>query len=154
MPVEDSPSLAAIPPCPPAAVAVWSGWVGIGQLCGFGVVHPLPGIRDAAHLDTAITLPIGVEAVRVVRSVGVAGLHHASDHPEVAKWSAISSLTLGMLGQVAYYLLSTARAVRGTVARRGPCVVPVHDRARLRRDAFALETNPSAVPAKPEAGAP
>jgi hypothetical protein len=28
----------------PAAVAVWSGWVGIGELTGFGQVHPLPGI--------------------------------------------------------------------------------------------------------------
>ncbi len=46
----------------PAAVAVWSGWVGLGTLCGFGVIRPLPGIWDAAHLNTAITLPIGVEA--------------------------------------------------------------------------------------------
>jgi hypothetical protein len=46
----------------PAAVAVWSGWVGIGQLTGFGQVHPLPGIWDSLHLNTAVTLPIGVEA--------------------------------------------------------------------------------------------
>jgi hypothetical protein len=46
----------------PAAVAVWTGWVGLGEMCGFGVIHPLPGIADAIHLNTAITLPIGVEA--------------------------------------------------------------------------------------------
>ena len=46
----------------PAAVAVWSGWVGLGGMCGFGVVHPLPGILPGFQLDTAITLPIGVEA--------------------------------------------------------------------------------------------
>ena len=46
----------------PAAVAVWSGWVGLGGLCGFGVIHPLPGIWDALRLNTAITLPVGVEA--------------------------------------------------------------------------------------------
>ena len=46
----------------PAAVAVWSGWVGLGTLCGFGVIHPLPGIWDGLRLNTAITLPIGVEA--------------------------------------------------------------------------------------------
>ena len=34
----------------PAAVAVWSGWVGIGQMTGFGQVHPLPGIWDSLHL--------------------------------------------------------------------------------------------------------
>ena len=46
----------------PAAVAVWSGWVGLGGLCGFGIVHPLPGIADGFRLNTAITLPVGVEA--------------------------------------------------------------------------------------------
>ncbi len=46
----------------PAAVAVWSGWVGIGELTGFGQVHPLPGIWNSLHIDTAVTLPIGVEA--------------------------------------------------------------------------------------------
>ncbi len=46
----------------PAAVAVWSGWVGLGGLCGFGVVHPLPGIVDSFTINTAVTLPVGVEA--------------------------------------------------------------------------------------------
>ena len=46
----------------PAAVAVWSGWVGLGTLCGFGIVHPLPGIAPGFELNTAITLPVGVEA--------------------------------------------------------------------------------------------
>jgi hypothetical protein len=41
---------------------VWSGWVGIAQKTGFGLVRPLPGIWPSLHLDTAITLPIGVEA--------------------------------------------------------------------------------------------
>src|ERR1017187_7299043 len=46
----------------PATVAVWSGWVGIGQMTGFGQVYPLPGIFNSLHLDTAVTLPVGVEA--------------------------------------------------------------------------------------------
>ena len=46
----------------PAAVAVWSGWVGIGQMTGFGEIQPLPGIWNSLHLDTAVTLPVGVEA--------------------------------------------------------------------------------------------
>ena len=45
----------------PAAVAVWSGWVGLGALCGFGPVHLLPGISRLT-INTAITLPVGVEA--------------------------------------------------------------------------------------------
>jgi len=46
----------------PAAAEVWSGWVGIAQKTGFGLVSPLPGIWPSLHLDTAITLPVGVEA--------------------------------------------------------------------------------------------
>ena len=44
----------------PAAAEVWSGWVGIAQKTGFGLVSPLPGIWPSLHLDTAITLPVGV----------------------------------------------------------------------------------------------
>jgi hypothetical protein len=36
--------------------------VGIAQKTGFGLVSPLPGIWSSLHLDTAITLPVGVEA--------------------------------------------------------------------------------------------
>ena len=46
----------------PAAVSIWSGLVGLGGMCGFGLVHPLPGIADGFELNTAITLPVGVEA--------------------------------------------------------------------------------------------
>ncbi len=46
----------------PAAAGVWSGWVGIAQKTGFGLVSPLPGILPSLHLDTSITLPVGVEA--------------------------------------------------------------------------------------------
>jgi len=46
----------------PAAAEVWSGWVGIAQKTGFGLVSPLPGVWPSLHLDTAITLPVGVEA--------------------------------------------------------------------------------------------
>ncbi len=44
----------------PAAAEVWSGWVGIAKMTGFGLVSPLPGIWPSLHLDTAITLPVGV----------------------------------------------------------------------------------------------
>src|SRR6202042_2560532 len=46
----------------PAAAEVWSGWVGIAQKTRFGLVSPLPGIWPSLHLDTAIALPVGVEA--------------------------------------------------------------------------------------------
>lgn len=58
----------ALAPAPhrcPAAVATWSGWVELGRMTGFGEVAPLPGIRDELVINTAITLPIGVEAYAV-----------------------------------------------------------------------------------------
>jgi hypothetical protein len=91
----------------PAFVAIWSGWVGLGGLTGFGVVHPLPGIADTLSLNTAITLPIGLEtyaayALRVWLSPGV-----PKRARPFAKWSAIGSLMLGAAGQVAYHLMTS-----------------------------------------------
>ncbi len=91
----------------PAFVAIWSGWVGLGELAGFGIVHPLPGIWDSAQINTAITLPIGVEtyaayALHVWLSSGAASRQARG----FAKWSAIGSLLLGMAGQGAYHLMT------------------------------------------------
>ena len=96
----------------PAAVAIWSGWVGLGGLCGFGLVQPLPGIV-AWHLDTAITLPVGVEAYGAY-ALGVwlrPNLIPARAR-EFAKRSAIGSLALGMSGQVIFHLLAAGHAHR------------------------------------------
>ena len=96
----------------PAAVAVWSGWVGLGGMCGFGVIGPLPGIWDGLRLDTAITLPVGVEAYGAY----ALGAWLTPGTPEraraFARWSAIGALALGMLGQVVYHLLAAAGAAR------------------------------------------
>lgn len=96
----------------PAFVAVWSGWVGLGELTGFGVVHPLPGIADRFSINSAITLPVGVEtyAAYALRAWLSGGL--PSRARRFAKWSAIGSLALGALGQVAYHLLSAAGVTR------------------------------------------
>ena len=92
----------------PAFVAIWSGWVGLGGLTGFGVVHPLPGIADGVSLNTAITLPIGVETYGAYALyVWLSG--RVPDRARTfAKWSAIGSLVVGALGQVAYHLLVAA----------------------------------------------
>jgi hypothetical protein len=96
----------------PAAVAIWSGWVGLGGMCGFGLVQPLPGIV-AWHLDTAITLPVGVEAYGAY-ALGV--WMRPSAIPDAARRfarrSAIGALVLGMTGQVIYHLLAAAHAHR------------------------------------------
>ncbi|MGH3341377.1 MAG: hypothetical protein ACRDPK_00540 [Carbonactinosporaceae bacterium] len=89
----------------PAFVAIWSGWVGLGGLTGFGIIHPLPGIWDSLKLNTAITLPIGVEtyAAYALR-VWVSGQVPPRAR-RFAKYSAIGSLVLGALGQIAYHLM-------------------------------------------------
>ena len=94
----------------PAFVAVWGGWVDMGRLTGYGVVHPFPGIPglDRVAMNMAITLPVSVEvyaayALYVWLSTWVPAKARA-----FAKWSAIGSLVLGALGQVAYHLMVAA----------------------------------------------
>lgn len=89
-----------------AAVAVWSGWVGLGTKCGFGLIQPLPGIVDDFTLNTAITLPISVEAyaayaLRVWLSIS----HHSARTITFAKWSTVISLGIGVGAQAGYHLL-------------------------------------------------
>jgi hypothetical protein len=94
----------------PAAAEVWSGWVGIAQKTGFGLVSPLPGIWSSLHLDTTITLPIGVEAYAAyaLRAWLATEPWISPRTRRFAKWSAICSFLLGMAGQVAYHLLVQA----------------------------------------------
>ena len=100
----------------PAAVAVWSGWVGLGSMCGFGLVQPLPGMVSW-HLDTAITLPVGIEAygsyalgawIRLSGGTGPMAMRATA----FARRSSVGALALGMCGQVIYHLLAAAHAAR------------------------------------------
>ncbi|MEU8047009.1 ABC transporter permease [Micromonospora echinofusca] len=92
----------------PAFVAIWSGWVGLGGLTGFGVVHPLPGIADGFSINTAITLPIGVETYGAYALYVWLSGRVPDAARRFAKWSALGSLAVGALGQVAYHLLVAA----------------------------------------------
>jgi hypothetical protein len=105
----------------PAAVAIWSGWVGLGGMCGFGVVNLLPGIGGGFHLNTAITLPVGVEAYAAY-ALG-AWMSPGTPGParRFAQWSAFGALAYGMLGQVVYHLLAAA----GVTQAPWPVVVVV-----------------------------
>ena len=92
----------------PAAVAIWSGWVGLGSMCGFGIVRPLPGILDSARIDTAITLPVGVESYGAYALwVWLSG-RGSDETRQFARNSAFGALALGCLGQVAFHLLAAA----------------------------------------------
>lgn len=97
----------------PAFVAIWSGWVGLGGMTGFGVVHPLPGIADGLSINSAITLPIGMEAYAAYAlRVWLSG-RHPDRARRFARWSAIGALLLGAAGQIGYHQM---QAIGMTVA--------------------------------------
>jgi hypothetical protein len=83
-------------------------------MTGFGEIHPLPGIWDSLHLDTAVTLPVGVEAYAAFAlRVWLTRSQEISDRTRrFARRSAIAALVLGMAGQVAYHLLDQADVAR------------------------------------------
>lgn len=91
----------------PAAVAVWSGWVGLGAMCGFGVVDLLPGIADL-RINTAITLPVGIESYGAYALASWISGRGSARTRTFAFRSAIGALALGCLGQVAFHLLAAA----------------------------------------------
>lgn len=71
---------------------------------------PLPGIWDSLRLNTAITLPVGVEAYG---AYALAAWLHPGVIARVKRFarnSAIGSLTLGMGGQVIYHLLAASHS--------------------------------------------
>lgn len=93
----------------PAFVAIWGGWVGLGQLAGFGVIQLLPGIWDELTINTAVTLPIGLETYAAYAlHVALSGRAPTRTAQKFAQWSAVGALTLGAGGQVAYHLMTAA----------------------------------------------
>lgn len=92
----------------PAFVAIWSGWVELGALAGFGVVHPLPGIADGFTINTAITLPIGMEAYAAYALWVWLSDRAPTRARRFARWSALLALVVGAAGQVAYHLMAAA----------------------------------------------
>ena len=95
----------------PAMVAIWGGWVGLGGLTGFGDINLLPGIvadGNWSTIDSAITLPVGVEAYAAFALRAWLSGRVPARAKTFARWSAIGSLAVGALGQVAYHLLVAA----------------------------------------------
>lgn len=105
----------------PAFVATWSGWVGVGELTGFGPVNLLPGFGDGLTVNSAITLPLGVEAyVALAMGAWLSGVPMATGARKFAMVSSLISLSLGMGAQVAYHLI-----VAGGAAHAAPWGVTV-----------------------------
>jgi hypothetical protein len=92
-----------------AAVAVWSGWVTLGRLTGFGVVYPLPGIFDQVKIDTSVLLPMGIEfyAGYALR-VWLTSAPTSDETRRFARRSSIAGLIVGAGAQVAAHLMTAA----------------------------------------------
>ncbi len=90
-----------------AFVAIWSGWVGLGEMTGFGLIKPFPGISEW-ELNTAIALPIGVEAYAAYALRAWLTGRGSLKTRLFARNSAFGTLILGGFGQVAYHLLAAA----------------------------------------------
>lgn len=116
--VTDAPPPASVTPLPtrvsrwpllllaaPAFVAIWAGWVDLGRLTGFGQVHPLPGIADRFSINTAITLPVGLETYAAYALYVWLSRVGSGRARRFARFSAIGSLLLGFAGQAAYHLM-------------------------------------------------
>ncbi|WP_330272285.1 ABC transporter permease [Lentzea sp. NBC_00516] len=92
-----------------AFVSIWGGWVELGKLTGFGEITPLPGIADGWTINSAITLPLGMEAYAALAlQVWLSGRTRSDKARSFAKWSALGALVLGAGGQVAYHLMKAA----------------------------------------------
>ena len=89
-----------------AFIAIWGGWVGLGKLTGFGDVNLLPGIVPDGKwstLDTAITLPMGMEAYSAYAFYVLLHRNVPRRARIFAAWSAGLAVALGMGAQVAYH---------------------------------------------------
>ncbi|WP_226361565.1 ABC transporter permease [Pseudonocardia sp. ICBG1142] len=93
-----------------AFVSIWGGWVGLGELTGFGPIRLLPGIADQVVVNSAITLPIAVEAYAAFAlRAWLAPAGAVSDAARrFARWSTVAALALGAAGQIAYHLMVAA----------------------------------------------
>jgi hypothetical protein len=105
-----------------AFVSIWGGWVGLGELAGFGPVRLLPGIADSFVINSAITLPLGVEAYAAFAMwtwLAPPDALVSRQARRFACWSSIAALGLGVFGQATYHLLVTSGAEHAP----GPVVV-------------------------------
>jgi cytochrome bd-type quinol oxidase subunit 2 len=89
-----------------AAVAIWGGWVHLGELTGFGPINLLPGVGGGFTLNTAVVLPLSVElysayALRVL----LASDQLSERSRRFARRSFLASLAVGGGAQIASHIM-------------------------------------------------
>ncbi|UJW35163.1 hypothetical protein L3Q67_16090 [Saccharothrix sp. AJ9571] len=92
-----------------AAVAIWGGWVRLGELTGFGPINLLPGAGGGFTMDTAVVLPLSVEfysayALRVL----LASDRLTERSRRFARRSFLASLAVGGGAQIASHIMAAA----------------------------------------------
>ncbi|EHR48728.1 hypothetical protein SacmaDRAFT_0424 [Saccharomonospora marina XMU15] len=92
-----------------AAVAIWGGWVRLGELTGFGPINLLPGIGSGLTVNTAVVLPLSVEfysayALRVL----LASDRLTARTRTFARRTFTASLVVGGGAQVASHVMDAA----------------------------------------------
>lgn len=99
-----------------AFVSVWAGWVGLGEMTGFGEIQLLPGIWDDLKVNTAVTLPLGMEAYGVLAMSAWLSTEIPARAKTFALVSSLVSLTIGAGGQVLFHVLSPADTLKAPLA--------------------------------------
>ncbi|GAA4553081.1 hypothetical protein [Amycolatopsis samaneae] len=92
-----------------AAVAIWGGWVRLGELTGFGPINLLPGVGGGFTVNTAVVLPLSVEfysayALRVL----LASDRLSGPTRRFARRSFLASLVVGGGAQIASHIMVAA----------------------------------------------
>jgi len=92
-----------------AAVAIWGGWVRLGELTGFGPINLLPGVGGGFTVNTAVVLPLSVEfysayALRVL----LASDRLSEPTRRFARRSFLASLVVGGGAQIASHIMVAA----------------------------------------------
>ncbi|HEX2317402.1 MAG TPA: hypothetical protein VHJ18_00300 [Streptosporangiaceae bacterium] len=94
----------------PAAVAICLAGSGSAACAASASSSRCPA--SPCHLNTAITLSVGVESYAAFALGAWLTPAVAEGARRFAKWSALGAIALGMTGQVAYHLLTSAHAVK------------------------------------------
>jgi hypothetical protein len=92
----------------PAAVVVWSGWIGLGELCGFTDANVTGGLFHW-KVNICLALPIGVEAYAAYALKAAllpGGTAETIMAKRFARSSAIGALILSVIAQAAYHVMA------------------------------------------------
>jgi hypothetical protein len=98
-----------------AVLAVWSGWVELGVMCGFGIEQPLYGIWNGLRINAAISLPLSMEAYGFYAMGFWFDPGEADDVRSYAQWTTILAYCLGFAAQATYHVLAAMHAAHAPI---------------------------------------